>query len=130
TGKVQIAIQDRLEIKRLITGAAKTVAARLQHFAVDVRRGGNNSHLVAWTKCPRLDSRIVRSKNHLDSILTAYVKSRLGDPQSKMLTDTHRMLPTYRHGSAAPSDLSRCVSGPHAQIQIRASIERRRGEGN
>ena len=65
TGKVQIAIEDRLEIKRLITGAAKTVAARLQHFAVHVRRGRNNSHLVARTERARLDSRIVGNGNHL-----------------------------------------------------------------
>src|SRR6267378_1771464 len=67
TRKVQIAFQDRLEIKRLIAGTTKTVAARLQHFALHVRRGRNDSHLVAGTESARLDSRIWGSGRHLNS---------------------------------------------------------------
>ena len=71
TGKVQIAIENRLEIKRLVAGAAKAVAARLQHFAFHVRRGRDDSHLVARTERARLDSRILGRGIHLNSILTA-----------------------------------------------------------
>src|ERR1700694_1451292 len=68
TGKVQVLIQDRVKIKRLIAGTAKTVAARLQHFALQVRGRRNDSHLVARTERARLDSRMSVSGNHLDSI--------------------------------------------------------------
>src|SRR6266849_1877115 len=66
TGEIQIAFEDRLEIKRVIAGAAKTVAAGLQHFWIHVRRGRDNSHLVARTKGARLDSRIVGGGNHIN----------------------------------------------------------------
>src|SRR5208282_365676 len=45
TGKVKIAFQDRLEVKRLIAGTTKAVAARLQHFALHVRCGRDDSTL-------------------------------------------------------------------------------------
>src|SRR6266852_311361 len=65
TRKVQIALQDRLEIKRLVSSATKTFAARFQHFTLYVRRRRNNSHLVARTERVRLDSRLVGSGNHI-----------------------------------------------------------------
>src|ERR1039458_10723025 len=60
-GEVQIAVEDRLEIKRLISGATQTVAARLQHFWINVRGRRNNSHLVAGTERAWLGSRILGS---------------------------------------------------------------------
>src|SRR6266849_5746854 len=70
TGKVQVAFEERLEIKWVIADAAKTVAARLQHFATHIRRGRNNSHLVARTKGARFDSQRLGSGGHWNSILS------------------------------------------------------------
>ncbi len=54
--EIQIAIEDRVEIKGLIAQAAKAVAACLQEFALDVGRGRNDADLVAAPEGRRLDS--------------------------------------------------------------------------
>src|SRR4029077_6003955 len=55
----------RLEIKRLIADAAKTVAPRLQQFALHVRRGRDDADSVARAERARFDARFWGSGRHL-----------------------------------------------------------------
>src|SRR5450755_2197166 len=65
TGKVEITIENRLEVERFVAGATQTLTTRLQHLAFHIGRRRNDSHLVAGMQSPRLDWQIVGSGNHL-----------------------------------------------------------------
>ena len=68
TGKIEIMVKDRIQVKRFIAKALEFPTARLQQVGPNVTAGRNNPNGVAAAQSGWLDARMGRirhSKSHL-----------------------------------------------------------------